>query len=260
MRRRHRDNEPWERFIAIEIERGGVTVVRPTTDAGYRAYSGQRLFLDNAHGSNTAAADSDLRIPTSWASALTTGTVAFRFRPFGWAANDNARHQLDYLRDGADASYSLLVYKQTDNKLYAATKGAGTTTIASAALSWAAGTQHSIIVRWTQGGAGTLDLNHDGTAVAQVAQAQTLAPGAFFCPSDFASGAALGPTYTGPHLLSGATRWADADTVEFQANQTALWTNPPALVDWLWRKGYAATTLITPLADNSLSYIVRGKP
>lgn len=179
-------------------------------------------------------------LTNTWATAC---TIAYRTAPL-FAGNDGVLQNQILLYVGA-ADYIYLA-KDAANKWSVKVQGsagsAGVTYGLSAAQSFAANTFHSIVARIVAGS--TIDLDHDGTSIAQVANPRT--------PTAFASGRALGTSlgYVGPVIISPA-RKSDAWTAAVQVGSGAIYSDPMRV----WREYLEAGDLFVPFQNDSVSFL-----
>jgi hypothetical protein len=210
------------------------------------------VWTGAANASTSTRAGSDLQVSTGLPSGLqTAGTFAGRLVPL-WAANDGAFHSCGIL--WADANGSISFYKASTNFWTVSCRGGGasnTTTISAGAS--AAGTAHVVTARWTQGGAGTIDLMVDGTAAAQGAQAKTLAAPTTFYIGRYQDGTQPVQAYLGPIAVCPA-RITDAETALLSTMLTAGCTGA-CLAKWFRDKSYV-NTLIIPLEGSCTAFRV----
>lgn len=176
----------------------------------------------------------------------TAATIAIRFTPL-FASTNTAAFKLFTFRDLAGTANTLgLDYNNMNWRVLAT--GTGTDILSSGALSFAAGSTHHLVMRSTQGGAGTLDLNHDGTSVTQIEQTKTLAGGTALAIGNYV-GDYQAAGYLGPAIVS-PTRKSDSWVTAIQANSGAAYSDPLRL----WRDFMSAGDLLIPLQGDSRAY------
>ncbi len=235
MNRRRHNRQP--RTVQDFVRAGVLRPVQPVSASGYTAYGTGRELRPTG-----AEAASLLRVMYGLGS--TAGTIAFRFVP-QFAGNDNATQRLFY--GYVAANDRVRFFKDTANKIQCAiTDGTDTASSLSAAQSWASGTVHYVVGRWTW--AATADVNLDGT---NATQGDASAVAAQTCDSIYVGHATTpAPTFVGPVIVS-PTRKSDAWVAAIQASSGAAYQSIPRLV----RDFVAVGDLLLPLVDNSTAYL-----
>lgn len=241
----------WARYaVTIAVPAGSTTAVvtlRRITNAGITGtvdYDDLKLtklaYLDPYHDGSTT----DLNNSCAWtgaanaststraASALiattglpaamhTAGTIAMKVSPTLAAANGIAH---DFITLHQAAAAFICLSKDTANKFSLTCCGTTANSVLSAAQSYAANSAHVLVGRWTQGGAGTMDLNYDGTNAAQAAQAKTLVQPTAAYFGTLNDGSLASMAYEGPILIS-PTRKPDAWVTAIQASSGAAYSD-----------------------------------
>ncbi len=218
------------------VRAGILRPVQPVTASGYTAYgTGRELRPSNGDPASL------LRIMYGLGS--TAGTIAFRFVP-QFAGNDNATQRLFYAYVGAYDRVRF--FKDMANKVNCAiTDGTDTVSSLTAAQSWASGTVHYVVGRWTW--AATVDVNLDST---NATQGDASAVNAQTCDSIYVGHATVpAPTFIGPAIVS-PTRKSDAWVTAIQASSGAAYQSVPRLV----RDFLAVGDLFLPLVSHSTAY------
>lgn len=177
-----------------------------------------------------------------------SGTVFLRFVPL-WAGNNGVLHEILSIRDSGDTADAVRIYKDTDNKVKLRLAGAGAKTIDSAAQSFAANSSHVLVARWKNGDeAGpVLDLNLDGTTVAQVVNDQTITVGKIVLGRGATN---VGTSYLGPCGFAPSYK-SDAWVTAIQANSGAAYSDLRAL----YRRFMSAGDLLLPLSQDGRGYL-----
>ena len=216
-------------------------------------------WTGTAHNSSSTRPTHNLRYPTTVGGvtyATSTGYLVIRNRQH-YSYADGLNHFMFYIRNAANNDYAVR-FAKVGGYQYAYVQNGASTTIRDSGPNNLAESSHVYIFRWTQGGAGTLDLNYDGTDQTQVAQTQTLTPGtSLSIGCDFTPAGAdndIGP------VIVGAVRPANAFVTTLAANAWLL-DDMPALVDFLRAQHGAGNTclpaVIFPLQFESTGYLVQ---
>lgn len=225
------------------VRAGVLRPVQPTVSSGFTAYDGGgRLFLPAAHESNTAGVASALRFSAANASGFllaAQGTYACRLVPL-YALDDSAHHEIVRTSDAR-----IWITHYNNNRWVLGINNV-TSYAQSAVLTGAAGVPHFLVGRWVD--ATSLDLNHDGTDVAQVSHATAAeAYTSFSIGGETATREAT--AHIGPFIISPA-RKTDGWVTAIQANSGAAYSSIPRLV----RDFMAVGDYIAPLGYHSTAY------
>jgi hypothetical protein len=220
------------------------SVLTPYFDGTYPTCA----WTDAANASTSTRTASSLIDAAGAYVADAAGTIALRFVPL-WAGNDGALHELLSIRDAGDTADAVRIYKDTDNKVKLRLAGAGTKTIDSAAQSFAIGSSHVLVARWNNGDetGPVLNLNLDGTDVAEVANDQTITVGKIVVGAGATN---VGASYEGPELFA-PTYKADAWVTAIQASSGAAYNN----LHVLWNTYCASGDLLLPLKENGYGWV-----
>jgi hypothetical protein len=186
-----------------------------------------------ANASTSTRAASVLTMPAQLIGSRTLG-VGFRFSPL-WAANDNLAHPLFSFLAGE--TVVARIYKHTDNTIcVTATDGSVSTTIASAAQSFAAGSLNTLVASI---GDNTLALTLNGTVVTLVqGSRQSMQVDAIRIDAD--------STYLGPLVVSTGT--LTSAVINNLLSQSAL----SVFQRQVWASD--RTALVLPLEQDSVGY------
>jgi hypothetical protein len=199
-------------------------------------------WTGTAHASTSVRAGSVLRYSSMIGNV---GTIAARVIPLG-AGNDSMLQVL--LGAGTAAGNRLLLLKSNVN-VWRLVRDAAT--LSSAGLSFAGGTAHSLVARWS---ASTLDLTHDGTIVAQGADASvydgtgSISVGVY--PYDLTTGPG---TYIAAAAFS-PSRITDAETAALDTLLTGAGVTGYDVYKFFADRGYHGT-LVLPLESNATGYV-----
>ena len=214
-------------------------------------------WAGTVNASASTRTGSELIYPLSSALTNAAGTIALRTVPL-YAGDDGLdQHRLLVVANAAADNYTLGLRKTSGNVWRFTLMDGTPAPVSSAAVSFAAGTTHSIVARYN---ATSSNLTTDGTAADQVTHGRTLAIGTSFAVhpvAAYAGGAANyhnGDHYIGPYTFSpydiGVTNTATLDAM-LTAGATAL-----DLFRFFRERSYW-NTLVLPLVADSLGYIVR---
>ena len=205
-----------------------------------------------ANGSTSTRAASRLVVPAPTGLFVNYGTIAMRTVP-QWAGDNGVLLALTGVSTAAGAvTYSI---SKSVTNYWCSGFWDGTHWVprySNAALSFAAGTAHSLVSRYSDGEA--MDLRYDGTTATDNALAYSFgAQAAVIEIGGSYGGNNEGCAYIGPFAICNQ-RITDAETVLLDAGLTAGWDGIEVF-RFFQHRGYLGT-LILPLEADGIGYLV----
>ncbi len=225
------------------------SVATPHFDGTYDACA----WTGTANASTSTRAISLLNYSSSFATfAAGSATIGARTVPL-WAGNSGTgTHGIVAVESSTPGNPNWYIGKRATNTWRAAAEN-GAQFINSAALSFAAGTAHSLVGRFSDS-ANTIDLIHDGTAVVQGTTAYSVpTQGLLLVGATGSNGAAPAAAYVGPAFFS-PSRLTDAEAVTLDAMLLAG-ASGLSLFRFFRERSYT-NTLILGLNGDSVGYLV----
>lgn len=212
--------------------------------------SGSIAWTGTANASTSTRVGSSLNYSPSLISA-TAGTVAARTVPIGATSADSYGSVDVFMYVQRSPTNYALLFQRVNNSVYGYLYGGGGADfIGKTSLNWAANSQNHVVFRWTA--ASALDLNYNGTNVAQVATARTPVPLSTGSVSVGWLGNGCiyaGSSYIGPMVYSQQNKSA-AWVTAIQANSGAVYSYPMTL----WQDYLAPTDTLFPFLGSSTAY------